>query len=148
MEIGLRFDLCAYDSAKMKSFRFKGSSDPSQSIFQINVGKRRIRHRTTLNDLISNRFCVDREIKVLQKRIQFQIFEVRSSLLPLRSHDRSYLDRLKIAWRWHSKFRVDPCRIRLFPRLIWKRFSYEQALIFHDLKTGPQLLYLQNCALF
>jgi len=28
--------------------RFKGSSDPSHFIFEINVGKRRIRHRTTL----------------------------------------------------------------------------------------------------
>ena len=28
---------------------FKGSSDPSHFILEINVGKRRIRHRTTLN---------------------------------------------------------------------------------------------------
>ena len=28
---------------------FKGSSDPSHLILQINVGKRRIRHKTTLN---------------------------------------------------------------------------------------------------
>jgi len=28
---------------------FKGSSDPSHFIFEINVGKGRIRHRTTLN---------------------------------------------------------------------------------------------------
>ena len=28
--------------------RFKGSSDPSQFIFEINVGKGRIRHTTTL----------------------------------------------------------------------------------------------------
>ena len=27
----------------------KGSSDPSHFIFEINVGKRRIRHKTTLN---------------------------------------------------------------------------------------------------
>ena len=31
--------------------KFKGSSDQSYFIFEINVGKRRIRHRTTLNDL-------------------------------------------------------------------------------------------------
>ena len=37
---------------------FKGSSDPSHFIFAINVGKSRIRHRTTpnLNDVIFNRF--------------------------------------------------------------------------------------------
>ena len=29
--------------------RFKGSSDASQFIFEINVGKRRIRYGTTLN---------------------------------------------------------------------------------------------------
>ena len=36
----------------------KGSSDPSHFIFEINVGKSRIRHRTTLNfnDGIFNRF--------------------------------------------------------------------------------------------
>ena len=40
---------------------FEGSSDPSHFIFEINVGKRRIRHRTTLNlnDVIFNRFWVD-----------------------------------------------------------------------------------------
>ena len=37
---------------------FKGSSDPNHFIFEINVGKRRIRHRTTLNlnYAIFNRF--------------------------------------------------------------------------------------------
>ena len=34
----------------------KGSPDPSQLIFEINLGKRRIRHRTTLNDIIFSRF--------------------------------------------------------------------------------------------
>ena len=36
----------------------KGSSDPSHLIFEINAGKSRIRHRTTLNlnDVIFNRF--------------------------------------------------------------------------------------------
>ena len=47
----------------------KGSSDPSHFIFEINVGKSRIRHRTTLNlnDVIFNRFGVDLEIQ-LQSR--------------------------------------------------------------------------------
>ena len=42
----------------------KGSSDQSHFIFEINVGKSRIRHRTTLklNDVIFNRFWVDLEI--------------------------------------------------------------------------------------
>ena len=37
---------------------FKGSSDPSHFIFEINIGKSRIRHRTTLNlnDAIFDRF--------------------------------------------------------------------------------------------
>ena len=33
---------------KPKTVSFKGSSDPSNFIFEINVGKSRIRHRTTL----------------------------------------------------------------------------------------------------
>ena len=37
--------------------KFKGSPDKSHFIFEINVGKRRIRHRTTLNFIDSyNRF--------------------------------------------------------------------------------------------
>ena len=45
--------------------RFKGSSDPSHFISEINVGKSRIRHRTTLilNGVIFNRFWVDLEIQ-------------------------------------------------------------------------------------
>ena len=37
---------------------FKGSSDPSHFLFEINVGKRRIRHRTTVNsnEIIFNRY--------------------------------------------------------------------------------------------
>ena len=44
---------------------FKGGPYSSHFIFEINVGKRRIRHRTTLNsnDAIFNRFWVDLEIK-------------------------------------------------------------------------------------
>ena len=43
---------------------FKGSSDPSHFISEINVGKSRIRHRTTLNinQIIFKRFRVDPEI--------------------------------------------------------------------------------------
>ena len=39
-------------------YHFKGSPDSSHFIFEVNVGKRRIRHRTTLNlnDVIFNRF--------------------------------------------------------------------------------------------
>ena len=41
-----------------KGREFKDDSDPSHFIFEINVGKGRIRHRTTLNlkDVIFNRF--------------------------------------------------------------------------------------------
>ena len=44
---------------------FKDSPDPSHLIFEINVGKRRIRHITTLNlnYLIFGRFWVDVEIQ-------------------------------------------------------------------------------------
>ena len=39
------------------------------SFFEINVGKSRIRHITTLNlnDVIVNRFCVDRDMSYLSK---------------------------------------------------------------------------------
>jgi len=42
----------------IQSLIFKGSPDPSHFIFEINVGKRWIRHRTTwnLNDAIFNQF--------------------------------------------------------------------------------------------
>ena len=43
------------------SMNFKGSSDPRHFIFEINVGKKRIRHRTTLN-LNDNRFWIDLEV--------------------------------------------------------------------------------------
>ena len=48
-------------SAKLNSVedfweKFKGSQDQSYFIFEINVGKGRIRHRTTLNDAIFKRF--------------------------------------------------------------------------------------------
>ena len=41
---------------ELTNFEFKGTSDPTY--FEINVGKRRIRHRTTLNlnDAIFSRF--------------------------------------------------------------------------------------------
>ena len=46
------------------SISVKGSSDASHFIFEINVGKSRIRHRTTLNlnGIIFYRFIVDLEI--------------------------------------------------------------------------------------
>ena len=42
----------------LNMFYFKGSTDPSHFMFEINVGKSLIRHITTLNlnDVISNRF--------------------------------------------------------------------------------------------
>ena len=50
---------------KQKIWNLKGSPDPSHFIFEINVGKRRIRHRTILylNYAICNRFWVDLEIQ-------------------------------------------------------------------------------------
>ena len=46
-------------------FRILKRSDPSNFIFEINVGKSRIRHRTTLNlhKVIFHRFVVDLEIQ-------------------------------------------------------------------------------------
>ena len=43
---------------------FKSSSDPSHFIFELNVGKSRIRHEPNpnMNDVILNRFWVDLEI--------------------------------------------------------------------------------------
>ena len=48
-------------STKKNFVGFKGSQDPIHFIFEINVGKSRIRHITTLN-LNDNRFSVDLEI--------------------------------------------------------------------------------------
>ena len=44
------------ESLEVKMKNIKGSSDPSHFIFGINVGKSRIRHKTTLklNDAILN----------------------------------------------------------------------------------------------
>ena len=43
------------------STNFKGSSDPNHFIFEINVGKKRIRHGTTLklNDEFLDRLQID-----------------------------------------------------------------------------------------
>ena len=60
-------------------------------------------------------------LRVVQRGVQTQNFEVRFFALWLRFHDDSYLDRLKIHWRLTSfNFRVGLCRIRLSPRLISK----------------------------
>ena len=55
---------CNKKSASQK-LRIKGSSDQSRFIFETNVRKSGIRHRTTvnLNDIIFNRFGVDLEIE-------------------------------------------------------------------------------------
>ena len=68
---------------------FKGSSDPSQFIFEINVGKRRIRHWTTLNfnGGIFNWFWVNLKIQ----------FQSRSMLNPTVS-DIDFKN--TIAWVW------------------------------------------------
>ena len=62
-------------------------SDQSHYIFEIKVGKRRIRHGTNLNFnvVIFNRFCVDIEIQ----------FQIRSLSDPILS-DNDYKN--KIAW--------------------------------------------------
>ena len=67
----------------------KGSSDPSYFISEINVGKGRIRHETTLNliDAIFNRFLIDLEIQ----------FQSRSMSDPTFS-DIDF--RNKVAWAW------------------------------------------------
>ena len=53
---------------------FKGSSDTSHYIFEINFGKSRIRNRTTLNlnDVVFNRFWVDPEFLDQKFIILFQ----------------------------------------------------------------------------
>ena len=63
---GIFFMVCLLSISIFSFTNFKGSSDPSHFIFGINVGKGRIRHRTTLNlnDGIFNRFWVDLEIVV------------------------------------------------------------------------------------
>ena len=67
----------------------KGCPDPSHFIFEINVGKSRIRHRTilNLNDLIFSPFWVDEDIQ----------FQSRSMSDPTLS-DIDFKN--KIAWVW------------------------------------------------
>ena len=52
------------DALNYISFIFKGCPDSSHFIFEIDVGKKRIRHRTTLNsnDAILSRFWADPKI--------------------------------------------------------------------------------------
>ena len=72
-----------------KTFIFKGSPDPTHFIFEINVGKRRIRLETTLNiiDFVSSRFLLDLESK----------FQSRSMSDPSNS-DIDFKN--KMAWVW------------------------------------------------
>jgi len=63
-----KFDL-ANDQSKLK---FKGSPDPNHFIYEISVGKRRIRHRTTLN---LNFFLID------SKLIEDDIIQIESRSL-------------------------------------------------------------------
>ena len=104
------------DSWTRTSFVFQVSSDPSHFIFEINVGKSLIRHRTTLN------------FKALKikgssdpNHFIFEINDGKSRIwdtTTLKLNDK-FLDRLKIDWTF--KFRVVLCRFRLFPTLISKR---------------------------
>ena len=48
-EVNMLFDSQEKSKPRFNSGKFKGSLDPSHFIFEINVGKRRIRHRTTLD---------------------------------------------------------------------------------------------------
>ena len=67
----------------------KGSSDQSHFIFEINVGKSRIRHRTTLNsnDIIFDRFWVGQEIQFQSRSLSDLTF----SDIDLKN---------KMAWIW------------------------------------------------
>ena len=69
--------------------KFKGSSDPTHFIFEINGGKSRIRHRTALNSngIIFNWFWIDLEIQ----------FPSRSMADPTLS-DNDFKN--KLAWVW------------------------------------------------
>ena len=57
-------EILSRNSLQILEMTIKGSQDPSHFIFEINIGKRRIRHGTTLNlnDTIFNRLGVDLEI--------------------------------------------------------------------------------------
>ena len=55
-----QFSLIIFLVCIKASTLIKGSPDPSHLIFEINIGKRRIRHGT--NDTIFNRLGVDLEI--------------------------------------------------------------------------------------
>ena len=64
--------------------KFKGSSDPSHFIFETNVGKRRIRHRTTmnLNDVFFKQVFVDLEKRRSRNTVNFRVVVCRIRLFP------------------------------------------------------------------
>ena len=68
---------------EIQELMIKDSSDPSHFAFEINVGRERIRHRTTLsfNDAFFNRFGVDLEIPTLS---DVDLKKWHGSGLPLR----------------------------------------------------------------
>jgi len=83
--------------------KFKGSSDPSHFIFEINVGKGRIRHKTTLNlnDAILKRLWIDLEIPFQSRSISDPTFsdidfENKIAGLPLKLHYIKYHDKRRI----------------------------------------------------
>ena len=67
----ITFERSTFQKLRIKQI-IKGSSDSSHFIFEINVGKRRIRHRTTLNltDAIFNRFWVDLKVNLSILQLQ------------------------------------------------------------------------------
>ena len=52
--------------------KFKGTTDPIHFIFEIIVGKSRIRHRTTLDFLMIN------DISISSKSIEYAVIEIQS----------------------------------------------------------------------
>ena len=66
--LGIRNPLY-FSSKNFGTISVNGSPDPSHFIFEINVGKRRIRYGTTLNlnDLMFIRFSIDLEIHYKKK---------------------------------------------------------------------------------
>jgi len=59
------------ENSHYRNGHFKGSSDPSYFIFEINVGKRRIRHTKTLklkNEFLNRQKSIEDDVVEIQSR--------------------------------------------------------------------------------
>ena len=87
---------------------FKGSSDPSQFIFEINVGKSRIRHWTTLNlnHAIFNRFWVDLKFNFGVVLCRIRLFPTLISKIKWLCYELPLISSSKMDIFWQKSFKL------------------------------------------